>query len=277
MHGGWFGGVLQKVIAETMPHDQKTWEECVSVCVCAAHSKYELVQVYGMTAAQFVFGRNPHLPTSLLDEPLSIVPATASLHEEAIQRSIAVCGPARTAVIELQDSKALQLALAARPRRIEAFQPRAFLAYWRTQKSHEGVSERGGRWYGPAVVLGYVGKSVVVAHKKHIFRCSPEQLRAATSEEANLATTPRLELLGIKNLVESGGVQSRQYVDPVPLGLPPAQPQPSDLANPEPPSTPSLPPRAHGPGGSIRHRVSHKSHPTNLSDLEQCSKMTSLR
>ena len=242
VHGGWFARVLQKVIADTMPHDQKTWEECVH----AAHSKNELIQVYGMTPAQFVFGRNPHLPTNLLDEPLDIVPATASLHEEAIQRSIAVRQAARTAVIELQDSKALRLALAARPRRIEAFRPGAFVAYWRTQKSHEGVIERGGRWYGPAVVLGYVGKNVVVVHRKQIFRCAPEQVRAATSEEASLATTPQLELLGIKNLVESGGLQSRQYVDLVPLGFPPVQSQSedavmSDANSPEPPPNPLNP------------------------------------
>ena len=40
VHGGWFARVLQKVIADTMPHDQKTWEECVH----AAHSKNELIQ-----------------------------------------------------------------------------------------------------------------------------------------------------------------------------------------------------------------------------------------
>ena len=295
VHGGWFARVLQKVIADTMPHDQKTWEECVH----AAHSKNELIQVYGMTPAQFVFGRNPHLPTNLLDEPLDIVPATASLHEEAIQRSIAVRQAARTAVIELQDSKALRLAWAARPRRIEAFRPGAFVAYWRTQKSHEGVIERGGRWYGPAVVLGHVGKNVVVVHKKQIFRCAPEQVRAATSEEASLATTPQLELLGIKNLVESGGLQSRQYVDLVPLGFPPVQSQSedavmSDANSPEPPPNPlnPAPPNiqtfrqehtaqvnaepvladapapsleeATGDYGPVRHRVSHKSSPTQL-------------
>ena len=77
-------------------------------------------------------------------------------------------------------------------------------------------------------MLGYVGKNVVAVHKKQIFRCAPEHVRAATSEEASLATPPQLELLGIKNLVESGSLQSRQYVDLVPLGLPPAQRQSED-------------------------------------------------
>ena len=126
------------------------------------------------------------------------------------------------AVIELQDNKALRLALAARPRKVQAFEPGASVAYWRTQKSHEGVIERGGRWYGPRVVLGYVGRNLVIVHKRNIFRCAPEQVRASTSEEESLATTPHLEILGIKNLIDSGSLQSRQYVDLVPQGAPPA-------------------------------------------------------
>ena len=53
VHGGWFSRILQKTIVETMPHDRETWEGCVY----ASHCKNELIQVYGMTPAQFVFGR----------------------------------------------------------------------------------------------------------------------------------------------------------------------------------------------------------------------------
>ena len=221
VHGGWFGRILDKVIAE-MPHDRDTWMECVY----ASHCKNELIQVYGMTPAQFVFGRNPRVPSALLDEPLQVIPATASLYEESLARQVAVRQAARTAVIQLQDDKALKLSLHARPRKILAYQPGDRVAYWRTQKSREGVVERGGRWHGPATVLGYIGRNLVVIYKRQVLRCAPEQVRVSTSDEAKLAETPGMELLGIKQLLESGSLQSRQYEDLVPQGLPPVDPSP---------------------------------------------------
>ena len=76
--------------------------------------------------------------------------------------------------------------------------------YWRTQKSIEGHRIEGGRWYGTAMVLGHIGKNVVVAHRRSIMRCAPEQLRHATVEEREVAEFPHNELLGIKNLLEKG-------------------------------------------------------------------------
>ena len=231
VHGGWFARVLDKVLSDCAPRDRHSWQECVT----GAHCKNELIQVYGMTPAQFVFGRNPRVPANLLDEPLSVVPATASLYEDAVARQVAVRQSARQAVIALQDDKALRLGLAARPRKIEVFQPGQWVAYWRTQKSHQGVIERGGRWYGPAVVLGYVGKNVVVIHKRQIFRRAPEQVRRSTSEEQSLTETPQLELLGIKDLLDSKAITSKQYVDLVPEGLPepePPQVDPNTSSNP---------------------------------------------
>ena len=66
VHGGWFGRILEKIIAERVPQSQDVWTDCVN----AAHCKNQLIQVYGMTPAQHVFGRNPYIPENLLDEPL---------------------------------------------------------------------------------------------------------------------------------------------------------------------------------------------------------------
>ena len=234
VHGGWFGRILDKVLAEAMPHNRELWLECVY----AAHCKNELVQVYGMTPAQYVFGRNPRIPTNLLDEPLQVIPAAASLYEESLARQIAVRQAARKAVIELQDDKALRLGLHARKHTVQAYEPGARVAYWRTQKSHEGVIERGGRWYGPAIVLGYVGRNLVVIHKKQVFRCAPEQVRPSTTEEQVLVDTPGLDLIGIKQMLDAGSLASKQYVDLLPEGLPPLpstdeHSQPSTAALPE--------------------------------------------
>lgn len=94
------------------------------------------------------------------------------------------------------------------------------MAYWRTQKWVQGSLEQHGRWHGPAIVLGHVGRNVVAIHKRRIFRCAPEQVRPSTESEKQLALTPHLELAGIKNMVDQGALQSRQFVDLVSQGDP---------------------------------------------------------
>ena len=108
---GWFNQVLEKVIYDCSPSDQETWTECIH----AAHCKNELIQGYGMTPAQFIFGRNPKISENLMDEPCEFIPATASLYEAEIAKRVAIRQAARQAVV-MQDSKALRFALAARPR-----------------------------------------------------------------------------------------------------------------------------------------------------------------
>ena len=62
-----------------------------------------MIQSYGYTPHQYVFGRNPDVPTDLMSEPLHVVPATLGLTEEAIAKSQAIRAAARKAVIETQD------------------------------------------------------------------------------------------------------------------------------------------------------------------------------
>lgn len=209
VHGGWFGKVVSRIISERSPASQQEWEECVQ----AAHCKNQLIQVYGMTPSQFVFGKNPRVPENLLDEPLEVVPATLPLYEEANARHVATRQAARRAVLELQDERSLRLALAARPRPQQTFAAGTYVAYWRSQKWNNGTLDNTSRWYGPAVVLGYVGRNIVVLHKRHIFRCAPEQVRLSTESELKLVETPGMDLLGIKGLIEKGALDSRQFVD----------------------------------------------------------------
>lgn len=123
-------------------------------------------------------------------------------------------------MLELQDSKALRLALAARPRVSHAYQPGMYVAFWRSQKWVHGTLEKTGRWCGPAVVLGYVGQNIVLIHKRQIFRCAPQQVRSSTESELKLVETPHMDLLGIKHLIESNSLESRQYIDLVPESYP---------------------------------------------------------
>ena len=218
-HGGWFGRVLDKVIQEQVPNNKETWE----MCVRQAHVKNQLIQNYGYTPHQFVFGRNPTFPGDLLNEPLHIVPATAGLTNEAIEQAQSIRTSARKAVIELQDDKALRQALLARPRVSVEFAAGELVAYWREQKysQSQGTVIQGGQWHGTAMVIGKVGRNYIIAHRRQVLRCAPEQLRAATTEEKTLVQTPEAELLGIKDLIEGGTFKGQQYVDLVPGRYPP--------------------------------------------------------
>ena len=40
------------------------------------------------------------------------------------------------------------------------------------------------------MVLGKIGRNLVVAHKRSIYRCAPEQLRPATNSETVIAEGP---------------------------------------------------------------------------------------
>ena len=199
-------------MAEFMPSNKTEWEECG----LHAHVKNSMIQSYGYTPHQHVFGKNPDIPSDLLSEPLHVVPATASLSDDAIARTQAVRTAARKAVVETQDDKALRRAFSARPRLNQHFQPGDLVAYWRCQKYQQGHVILGGKWYGTAVVIGNVGKNYVIAHRKLIFRAAPEQLRPATSEEKAVVTTPNSELLGVKDMIEGGTFRSQQFIDLVP-------------------------------------------------------------
>lgn len=220
VQGGWFSRILTKILAEHLPETKEDWEECV----VHAHVKNHLIQNYGYTPHQHVSGQNPRVPTDLLDEPLHVVPATASLSEETLAKTQAIHLSARRAVIEMQDSTSLRRALASRPRLHQQFEPGALVAYWRHQKFQAGQGVLlGGRWYGTAVVIGLVGRNYIIAHRKHIFRCAPEQLRPATGEERALVQTPQTELLGIRDMIEGGTFRSQNFVDLVPGHYPPEQ------------------------------------------------------
>ena len=139
------------------------------------------------------------IPGDLMNEPAQVIPLTASLPDTAQ----AIRTTARKAVMELQD-KALRLALLARPRVATSFQPGDIVAYWRAQKRVNGVLHQDGKWYGSAIVLGKVGRNLVLIHRKQIFRRAPEGARMATQKERALVQTPQAELLGVKDLIEGG-------------------------------------------------------------------------
>ena len=279
-HGGWLARVLEKVIKEHSPGDKLAWERCVK----HAYVKNQMIQNYGFTPHQFVFGKNLTIPGDLLNEPLHVIPATAGLLDSEIQEAQSIRASARKAVVELQDDRALRQALLARPRVSQEFRAGELVAYWCEQKYSQAQKTvvQGGCWHGTAMIIGKVGRNYVIAHRKQIFRCAPEQLRPATSEEKTLVQTPEAELLGIKDLIEGGTFKGKQYVDSVPGQYPPtvaasaqtatplAQlPVPADSEDVQGPAAPEVPEPSvpapsvlEGKSGDVPDQINREEHPT---------------
>ncbi|CAE7347138.1 RE1, partial [Symbiodinium microadriaticum] len=209
-HGGWFQNILQRVLDDVRPTSEEEYLTCI---VQTQSAKNSLLTEAGASPYQYVFGRNPRIPTDLLQDTPHLAASDAVAADPSCRQAHVVRQTARRAVLECQDDRALRAALRARPRVHREFQSGDWVYYWRTQKSLDGTRIEGGRWYGAAMVLGRVGRNLVVAHKRSIMRCSPEQLRPATDEESTVAVFPDNELLGIRVLLEKGQFPRSQFID----------------------------------------------------------------
>eukprot|EP00435_Cladocopium_sp_Y103_P022015 s1030_g5.t1 len=218
-HGGWFGQILDKIISDVGPTSQEEFAECM---VQAQTAKNSLINVSGTSPNQLVFGRNPRIPSDLLQEDPDVVASEAISMHDGYARSNLIRQTARQAVLACQDSSALRAALRARPRPARPFQSGDWVYYWRSQKWIQGKLVKGGQWCGAGMLLGKIGRNWIVAHRKNVIRCAPEQLRLASSEERIVADDAQSnELLGIKHLLERGQFPKSQFEDMVPLDNPP--------------------------------------------------------
>ena len=218
-HGGWFSQILDKVIFDVAPTSQEEFAECI---IQTQTVKNSLINVTGTSPYQLVFGRNPRIPSDLLQEDPDVVASEAIALHDGYARSNQIRQNARQAVLACQDSSALRAALRARPRPSRPFQSGDWVYYWRSQKWVQGKLIKGGQWCGAGMLLGTIGRNWIVAHRKNVIRCAPEQLRLASSEERVIADDAQSnELLGIRHLLERGQFPKSQFEDLVPLDNPP--------------------------------------------------------
>ena len=217
-HGQWFARIFEKVIDECRPTSAEEFVDCVLQTQVAKNS---LITEQGASPYQLVFGRNPRVPTDLLREDPHVAASDAILMDSGSQRSNDIRQKARLAVLQCQDHRALRTALRARPRPRKDIQSGDWVYYWRSQKWDQGNLIKGGRWHGAGMVLGRLGVNWIVAHRRSLFRCSPEQVRPASDEERVVAQFDSNELLGIKNLLEKGQFPKGQFVDLVNSDNPP--------------------------------------------------------
>eukprot|EP00435_Cladocopium_sp_Y103_P013790 s2127_g3.t1 len=224
-HGHLFEVILQKVLDSVQPTCQSEFEQCI---LATCNSKNEMINNRGLSPVQHVFGRNPRIPSDLLQDEPDPVAATSPLFDAQAARTLAIRTAARTAVAVSQDDISLRTALNAKPRVERDFVAGDFVSYWRTQRYMKGVRLVGGCWYGTGIVMGKVGRNVLVFHRQNMFKVSPEHLRHASNTERAVAQSDGRELLGIKDLVADGqNLLGHQYVD---LTGQDGPPNPADLA-----------------------------------------------
>ena len=225
-HGQWFSRILDRVCDEVRPSSEEEWLDCL---IQAQAAKNSLISQSGCSPNQLVFGRNPRIPEDLMQDEPHVVASDAVEMSEPFGRSHMIRQAARRSVLACQDDRALRVALRARPRVERDFKSGDWVHYWRSQKWQSGVLELGGKWHGTALILGRIGRNFVIAHRRSLLRCAPEQLRHASSEEKSVAEFPESELLGIKNLLEKGQFPKSQFTDIVGQSMPP---EPEQLEQP---------------------------------------------
>ena len=218
-HGHLFEIILQKLLDQVQPQNQQEYEECILHTI---NGKNEMINTKGLSPCQHVFGRNPRVPEDLIQDNPDPVAGTSPLFDDKSARTSAIRAAARSAVAVSQDDDSLRQALNARPRVERDFVAGDFVHYWRTQKYLNGVRLVGGRWFGTAIVMGKIGRNVLIFHRRHLFKVTPEHLRHATSEERAVAQSDGRELLGISDLISEGRkLLGGQYVDLSNQGGPP--------------------------------------------------------
>ena len=99
-HGHWFSQIFERVADECRPTNPEEFADCVLQTQTA---KNAVISESGASPYQLVFGRNPKVPDAVIADT-------------RYQRSQALRQTARLAVLQCQDSKALRVALRARPR-----------------------------------------------------------------------------------------------------------------------------------------------------------------
>ena len=140
-HGQWFQRVLQRVLDECKPQSEREYLCCIQQ---AQSAKNSLLTESGASPYQLVFGRNPRVPTDLLQGAPHVPAVDASEAESAWVRASQVRASARKAVLECHDDRALRAALRARPRVARPFRSGDWVYYWRTQKYIGGTRIEGG-------------------------------------------------------------------------------------------------------------------------------------
>ena len=186
--------------------------------VCSARNL--IPNATGFSPAQWVTGRQPRVPGTLLDRPGDLPAIHASAEQPSMMRRLAIQSAAKAAMIAMDSSVRLRRALLrrSRPERIE-LKPGGSVYFWRQRRSGKKTKAlwQSG-WRGPGIVVASQGRSAVfVSYRGAIVKTSPELIRRATPSESLTFQQIMTELSTAQALLDGPGFA----IDEEPLGVPP--------------------------------------------------------
>ena len=140
----------------------------------ATMAKNCLLNVYGYSPYQLVFGRNPNLPNILTDGPPSWEDKTVG---ERLGAHLTALKNSRKGFIESESSERIKRALRAKIRCADIEVSYGDIVYY--------IRERENKWCGPATVMFQDGKVIFLRHGASIVRVSANKLVKAGEELAS--------------------------------------------------------------------------------------------
>ena len=192
-HGGWMKDLLQKGVEEGLV---STAEELDLLACEAAACKNRYFNRGGFSPYQLVFGTAPRLPHDLLADGFLDRVGAEDLKEPATDADTAAAQfarqhslrqEARRLLFEHAERTRVASATKAAPHRDRSFTPGQWVYVWRRCPPASGRKPYGfqrDRWVGPGLVVQQYRTTVWVAMRGRLWKCSSEQLRFASHEEA---------------------------------------------------------------------------------------------
>ena len=215
-HNGVFKDMLRRVVEEKTVRGRHEMVVALSEVTLA---KNTLTRRSGFSPMQLVLGFNAKLPASVLDRPFDRAAHDRALQDETFAWRLGVREAARQAWAAADNSDRLRRALLRKGRPLRGPFYRGTLCYfWRqarvsTKKAKGTRPAEAGCWHGPCMVICQDTESTLfVSWRGTLVRVCPEQLRLATSEEAQAGDITLGELLK----VDVGGAAAdtaRGYLD----------------------------------------------------------------
>ena len=164
--------VLGEMVTKVLEENSCSMEVALGWCVSA---KNTLHSVHGYSSNQLVFGRNPNVPSVLVDSLPALEAVTSS---QVVASHLNALHSARKAFIESESSERLRRALRHQVREFVGGEyQNGDLVYYKRNESN--------RWMGPGSVIGFEGKQVLVKHGGSYVRVHSYRLQMLNNVPSN--------------------------------------------------------------------------------------------
>ena len=204
-HGGWLKQKLDKEI-NSGQCTFSSLSELDEFLNALTTTKNRWFNRGGFSPAMLVFGETPRIPGELLsddhvglagisdqlEDPLEVDTASGEF-----RRRFHIREQARQLAMEQASKEAINRAVKAAPHQARTWAPGQWVYVFRRGRPNQELHPRD-RWCGPGVVVLANNRTIYVAMRTRLWRCAPEQLRAALPAEIlgrEIASDPGLSEL----------------------------------------------------------------------------------